>query len=714
MTSPNAIAEVGRWRGTLAALWHRVSAGRRFIERDRLFLWCPVLLGGGIALYFSLPAEPPVWIAATAFGVAAGGACLARRAGPLAALCLGLAFVAGGVAAAGWRTDRVAAPVLQQATGPVTVEGRIVSGGVGEGRQRYVLEALRIAALAPDAVPHRVRISLSRRADAPRLLPGDWIRIRASLRAPPPPAAPGAWDFARQSWFQGIGGVGFALGHPTLIDAPPDDRAGGFAAWLAGVRHAVAARIVAAREGVTGAVAAALLAGDRSAIPERILTAMRESGLAHLLAISGLHIGLVAGLVFFAVRALLALSPRLALAVPIKKWAAVAALIAAAGYLLLAGASVPTQRAFVMATFVLLAVVVDRNSLSVRLIAWAALLVLVIAPESLLGPSFQMSFGAATALIATYEALRRPLARLAARTGFVGRPALYLAAVALTSLVAGLATGPFAVYHFNRFADYGLLANLGAVPVMGFWVMPWGLISLLLMPFGAEQIGLVPMGWGIDAILWVAEAVAALPGAVTLVPAMPTSALGLIAVGGLWLCLWRRRWRFFGLVGVAAGLLVAAAAVPPDILVDGDARLMASRAPDGALTLSSRQRARFVGGVWLRRAGQARAETWPWRAPDGVTGLACDEAGCVQHMAGQVVAFVRDPRALAEDCRSADVVVSLVPVRRACPRPHLVIDRFDLWRRGGHAIWLDQNGPTVETVAAARGDRPWVAQRSGR
>ena len=273
-------------------------------------------------------------------------------------------------------------------------------------------------------------------------------------------------------------------------------------------------------------------------------------------------------------------------------------------YLLLSGATVPTQRAFVMTGVVLLAIMLDRTSLSLRLIAWAALALLLLAPESLLGPSFQMSFAATTALVAGYELLRPTLVGWGARAGFAFRPLLYLACILLTSLIAALATAPFALYHFNRIADYGLAANLVAVPVTGLWVMPWGVLALLLMPLGLEQLALVPMALGIDAVTWIAHTIADLPGAVRLVPAMPTLALVLIAGGGLWLCLWRRRWRLAGLAGLVAGALVMAHHPTPDILVDGGAKLVAVRAPDGELRLSSHQRARFAGQTWLRRAGQ--------------------------------------------------------------------------------------------------------------
>jgi competence protein ComEC len=456
------------------------------------------------------------------------------------------------------------------------------------------------------------------------------------------------------------------------------------------------------------------MTGARGAIPEETLTAMRDSGLAHLLAISGLHVGLVAGLLFFGIRALLALVPALALHYPIKKWAAAAAALGAFAYLALTGASVPTQRAFLMVGLVLLGILLDRSALSFRLIAWAAVVVLAVAPESLLGPSFQMSFGAVVALIAAYEVLRDRWRRLFGGRGVIAWAGQQISGASLSSIVAGLATAPFAVYHFNRIAWYGLAANVVAVPLTALWIMPWALLAFALMPFGAEALALAPMGWGIEVMLAVARGVAAWPGAVSLVPVMPTGALVSMALGGLWLCLWRRSWRLLGVVPILAGALAGALAVPPDILASGDAKLMAVRDGTGGLYLSSGRVRRFDAGVWQRRLGIADSETWPRLGQAAEGRLSCDPLGCIYRAHGEVVALTGDARALADDCAVASVVISREPVRGRCKGPELVIDRFDLWRNGGHAIWLGEKEIRVETVRDRRGDRPWVRQRGRR
>ena len=750
------------------------------LERERWVLWLPASLGLGIGVYFLLPAEPPLWSGGTALAVCVTmGVLVRRRTVPLlTALALGMA--AAGFAVAQWRTAAVEAPTLTKRLRPTGVTGRVVKVEILASGSRVTLERLNIGRLAPKDTPERVRLRL--RGRQPDVEPGDWLKLLAVLTPPPPPAAPGAFDFQRQSYFRRLGGVGFSLGAASVTRRAGSE--GGFILALVRLRQHISQRVLAGLEGTPGTIAAALMTGTRGAIPADVLAAIRNSGLAHLLAISGLHIGLVARILFFSLRGALALVPPLVLRYPIKKWAAAAAIPGALAYALIAGATVPTQRAFLMIGLVLLAVLFDRRGLSMRLVAWAAVIILVVQPESLLGASFQMSFAAVAALIAAYEVVRdrRRLDDDGSRI-WPRRVLLYIGGVALTTVIAGTATAPFAIYHFNRFAVFGLVANLLAVPVTALWIMPWAVVAFLLMPVGLEGLALAPMGTGIEVVIWVAETVSAWPGAVALVPAMPAWGLVAVAVGGLWLCLWRRRWRLLGIAVVAfllmpvgleglalapmgtgievviwvaetvsawpgavalvpampawglvavavgglwlclwrrrwrllgiAGVGAAMASIlvtqPPDVMVDGRGRLMAIRTAAGVLSVSSRTTARFDREVWLRRVGQEEVgPAWPRPGPSADGRLACDSLGCILRARGHVVALVTSPDALAEDCWVADVVVSTVPVRGPCPSARTVIDRFDLWREGAHVLWLEEAGTRVESVNGERGKRPWV------
>lgn len=443
---------------------------------------------------------------------------------------------------------------------------------------------------------------------------------------------------------------------------------------------------------------------------------MRASGLAHLLAISGLHIGLVTGVLFFGLRAVLALFPILALRYPIKKWAALTALLGGVGYMMITGATVPTQRAFLMAGLVFLAVLVDRAAISMRLVAWAAMVVLLIAPESLLGPSFQMSFAAVIALVATYETVRPGMIGLRGDGGLARRLWVYILGVALTTLVAGLATAPFVIYHFNRVAAFGLAANLGAVPITALWIMPFSVLGYLLMPLGLEQFALVPMGWGIDGVMKIARAVAAWPGAAVQVSALPVGALVLVSLGGLWLAIWRTQLRWAGFALVLIGIAVGMAARAPDVLIAGDARGFAVNDPVAGFIFAGEKPPRFERETWLRRAGTTDAAT-AWTIPPHETSgpLSCDASACIYRSASHVVSLIRDPGAALEDCTLADVVVALEPLGRlGCRGSARIIGRFDLWRKGAHAIWLGTEGIRIRSVAETRGKRPWVRERKTR
>jgi competence protein ComEC len=679
-------------------------------ERARWALWLPVALGLGIAVYFALLSEPPLASGAAALGLSLVALWPARRHPALVAPAVGFVAVSLGFSAAQLAAWSSAAPVLDRRLGPVAVEGRVIEVDLLPEGRRLLVEPRRIGRLAESETPRRIRIRL--RSGGEALTPGEWFKARAILMPPPPPAMPGAYDFQRQAYFDRLGAVGFAVGPAERLEPPPGEGPAGWRIWVARLRHAMTERIIAVLPGGTGGVAAALITGEMGPIPAELNQAYRDSGLAHLLSISGIHMSLVAGIAFVALRALFALIPPLVLRHPVKKWSAALAMVLVGAYTLLAGAPVPAQRSFFMIALVLLAVIVDRLQLSMRVVAWAAVVVMLWTPVGMMGPSFQMSFGAVIALIAFYETWNGRIAAWREGRGPIGHVLLYFFGIAATTVIATAATTPFAVYHFNRFALYALPANAVAVPLTGFWVMPWAMIACLLMPFGLERWGLVPMGWGVDAINGVAEMVAAWPGAVYLVPSMTELGLALVALGGLWLCIWRQRWRNWGVLPILAGLATAGLGRAPDIIVTGDAQLMAVRSADGDYLLSRDKGNRIAEETWTRRAGAERGATWPEHGASADGRLTCDAEGCIYRAAGQRVALIRRGEALIEDCGAVDLVISPVPVRRACPGAGIpVLDRFQLLRAGAHAIWLSPAGIRIESVDGGRGERPWVPRR---
>jgi competence protein ComEC len=683
-------------------LWLQGAAAMLAAERPRWILWTPVAAGTGIWLYFALPLEPPRLLAFGLPGLAAAGLLAAWRRGRGQPAALALLMIMVGFAAGAVRTALVDTPLLRGEMGPVWVEGRVVAVDQVETALRLLLAEPQIERLTPAETPRSVRVRLHRGDTAPPPA-GARVRVLAVLNTPPEPAAPGSFDFRRNAYFQGIGGVGFAL---RRFDRLPDNRGG--PTWsdeAERLREAIARRVAARLSGPRGAVTTALLNGEQTGIPDATMTAFRASGLAHLLSISGLHVALIAGLVFFLVRALLALWEGVALRFPIKKWAAGVALLATVGYMLLVGASVPTQRSVVMTGIVLLAVIVDRNALTLRLVALAALGIMLVQPESLLGPSFQMSFSAVTVLIVLFEGLQPHLQAAGSGAGSVRRGLLYLLGSVITSIAATAATAPFALYHFQQFTPYGVLANALAVPITSFWVMPAALVVYALMPLGWDGWAIDAMGWGVAAVLWVADRVAALPGALMWLPAMPPVGLGLVVAGGLWLCLWQQSWRWWGLGALALGFATVPLAARPDLLVSADGDLVAVRDGDGALTVSSGRRNKFEAEVWQHRDG-TDAKPAVWRAGSRPGGwLDCTAALCRYRPPGLEIAIVREADGLAEGCAGGALVVNLVPGAE-CPAIR-VIDRTALAARGAHAVYLHGATPEIETARPGPRARPW-------
>lgn len=699
------------WAPTRAELGARL-ADWTGAQRGRFGLWLPVGFGAGIALYFALAVEPARWIGPLA--VTGGLALMVARAGAVRVAGLVLVCLAAGLSMAQWSSERARAPVLERDYGPRPVEGRVVVLERRAQGPRVTLDRVFAPGLAPEDTPARVRVVL-RRDDAEAVAIGQRLRVLARLRPPPPPVLPGAYDFQRRAWFDRLGAVGFALGGAQAVPGKgthglPERLLIG----LGALRDRVGGRARAVLPDQTGAVAAALITGDRSALAPDTLAAMRDSGLAHLLAISGLHIGLVGGLVFAGLRFALALIPWVALRFPIKKWAAAGTIAATFFYMVLAGATVPTQRAFLMAAIAALAVMADRDPFSPRLVAVAALVVLALAPQELVGPSFQMSFAAVVALVAVYEAQADRLAGWARDAGPARRAGLYLLGVGLTTVIAGFATGLFALHHFGRFADYGLIANLAAVPLTAFWVMPAGIAAMLAMPFGLEAGPLHLMGLGIDAVLWVARGVASWPGAVREVPAMPVWGLAVGTLGGLWLCLWRGRARWAGLAGLAGALLSIALTAPPDAMVSPTGRLVGVvEENQGArvLWLTSTRREGFAADIWAETLGGASTQAFA-RADVAAPGTPrCDAQGCVAGLGTLTLAIPATPEALGEDCARADIVITPLWVGRWCAPRELLIDGARLRAQGAHALYFDDTGWRVETVRDRRGARPWTGPR---
>ena len=671
-------------------------------QRGHLFPWVPVCMGFGIAAWLAWRGEPTPAAYWTGFALALVGLALWRSrglvAGPLGAALLAAAL---GFLAIGARSDRVAATVLAYPYhGPV--EGRVVMIDRSQSdKLRITLDQVRMGRLSAARTPGLVRISLHGPPAEDPTLPGTRLRLKAYLAAPDGPVEPGGFDFRRMAWFRGLGAVGYSRDPPEIL-APPDPGA----LRVFRLRMAISASVQQALPGEPGSFAAAILTGDRAGIGKNTVQALRDSNLAHLLAISGLHMGLLTGFVFVAVRFALALVPGVALRVPGKKIAALVALAAAAFYLALSGGNVATERAFVMVAVMLGAVLLDRRAISLRSVAIAAIAILLLQPESMAEPGFQMSFAATAVLVAGFAALRdRGVMRR--MPGWV-RP---VAVLVVSSSLAGLATAPIAAAHFNRFADYGLLANLAAVPLMGTVVIPGAVVAAVLSPVGLQAPALWMMELGTRWILAVAHAVAGWPGAVTPVPQPAPWVLPLVALAGLVVVLLRGPTRLVGVLPMLAALWVWDGDSRPGLLIAADAGAVGLMGAEGR-AVSHARGSGFAVQSWLESDGdpatQAEAATRPGFA--GGKEVRLFRLGTVQgaHLKGKG-ATGRVPEA----CRQARLVVLAADYPGPAPTGCLVIDRKTLAATGPLAVTRRAPGWEVRATHP-REPRRWSGTAGGR
>ncbi|MBB3692754.1 ComEC/Rec2 family competence protein [Sphingomonas sp. BK580] len=670
-------------------------------ERDQLFLWLPVALGAGAALWFVLP-ERREWVALilVALGIASSAAASWRggRAAPFAAM-LGLA-VATGTTLAWTRARRVATPALDRPA-VVRFAGTVekVEPLPARGLVRVTLGTLHWER-SPHRAPLRLRVSLPQRAVPATLGTGAAMTVRARLMPPASPAVPGAYDAARAAWFDGVGASGRGYTPVALrgVGAP-------------GVRDRLTAHITAALAGSAGGIAAALVTGDMGAIAEGDSLAMRRAGLAHLLSVSGLHITATVGIVMAAVLRLLALSRRLALTGLLPLVAAGAGAVAAIGYTWLTGSQVPTIRSCVAALMVLAALALGREALTLRLVAMGALVVLLAWPEAVVGPSFQLSFAAVAAIVALHEHPRVRAALLARDEPWPRKWLREAASLLVTGAVVELALMPIAVFYFHQAGAYGAIANIVAIPLTTFAIMPAVAVALLLDALGWGAPAWWVAGRAIASLLWIAHTVAALPGAVRAIPAMPLGAFATMVAGGIWLTLWRTRWRYLGLAPIAIGAAWTLATPAPDLLVTGDGRHLAVRQADGGLALLRDRAGGYVRDALAQNGGI-----------DGVPGLLSEsnEARCnrdlcwwQRRVAGRwrrVLAtrsgYTVPAARLTRLCNAADVVVSERRLPRRCRARWLTLDRTALARTGGVAITFANE--RVVAVRSERDEHPWV------
>ena len=690
----------GYWKTRFSALLGGLE-GLLETERAQLPPWFVVGFGAGIAAWFAFDSRSK-WqaflclsAALSLVGFAQGGGRAGRALGWFTlAATLGCSLV---WARSAWVTQpRLDRPIVTHVTGTVQFVDHLAAR-----------ETVRLLVKPDDpALPPLVRVSIEEDKFPAGIAGGAAIQLRARLAPPPPMALPGTYDFARDAWFKGIGAVGKAMG-PVAVIRSADPR--GLDRVRERLRQHVASRLPENSAGI----AIALVTGDQNAVDENDAEAMRRSGLTHLLSVSGLHIAAVVAFAMLLTLKILALSERLALRFNLVLVAAAAAAAAGIGYTLLTGAQVPTVRSCVAALLVLAGIALGRDAISIRLIATGALIVLVFRPEALAGPSFQLSFAAVTAIVALHSTKWAQILLQRRDEGPFARVLRALAGIIATGLVVEMALMPLALFHFHRAGLYGVGANIVAIPLTTFVIMPLEAGALLLDAVGWGR----PLWWlcglSIDGLLRLAHAVSSAQGAVALLPSMPAWTFAAMVVGGLWLCLWTTRVRLAGLVPIAIGAVGAALAPAPDLLVTGDGRHLA--VVEGGKPMILRDRA----GDYVRSLlAEASGFDGDPDILDGQTSSDCSHDACVAVLRkGEAEWRLLATRSATRidwaeftiACRSADIVVSDRRLPRGCRPRWLRLDREALGRTGGVSIYLGDR-PWLDTVAERVANHPWAAK----
>ena len=666
-------------------------------------LWAPVALTFGIWTYFALPQEPALLL--TGFFMLLAIVLFWKARARMGLLLL--AILLSGFVLAKFRAEMIATPLLKATTGEIIVSGVVLDvERASERRRTIILQPNKIEGMTTTQLPRHLRLSNSNKNGEP--VTGDRIAFKARLSPIPSPTMPGGFDYGRQLYFNGIGGTGRITSKIDVLGSTTSA-----SLWLSGalnnLRQEIGSRIRQHLNGAIAAFAEAMITGERASIPKEINKSLQISGLAHILSISGLHMSLAAGGVFWVVRAFLALFPTIAQRWPIKKWAAGVALIFGFAYMLLAGSGAATQRSYIMLAVVFMAIIVDRPAISLRNLALAALLILILQPESAIQASFQMSFMAVMGLAAFFEYWNRPKPerdyRIESKKIFYTRKIYNIAlASILTTLIAGGFSSIPAAYHFGRLAPYGVLANGLAIPIISFAVMPFAVLSVVLMPLGLEAWPLAALGKGLEMVISISDGVAALPGAQRVIPQLPLASAIVLALGASILCLSVRQAKYAGCALLLSGFVMAQNNTFPDILIERTAANVAYRNNNGELVLANPHKGRFAAEKWL----QANGEETEFKEAVTRAGWACAGRSCRGEIKGKVIGYFMEGEGAAPSCAGLAMVIAAYPLRGACKSVTTRIDRFDVWRMGSHAIAVNGDLLHVTTARELSGNRPWV------
>jgi competence protein ComEC len=667
------------------------------LQRDSQFLWIPVFVGAGIITYFSNMIAISPELAASLLVQVGIAAILCRsfynhNKFPTLNLLsyyllLTITFFLLGITSASIRDYSTQTPLVEKDQFvEIRADIKSITRVSGGKAKRVLLENIDILDDNKDLALETIRLR-SYHFKGNDWSSGDRVQITAKLLAPSEPIIPNGFDFRTKARFDGLSATGFTIKDAILIKESKQNTLS-----LQLLREKISHSVYNVLDPDIAGIALALLTGERSGIDKDDNEAMRVSGLAHILAISGLHIGLVAGCVFFFVRLLLSIIPNLALHYPIKKWAAGLAILVAFMYMILAGGTVPTIRAFTMTALVLTAIILDRSAINLRLVAVAALIIMILTPETILGPSFQLSFAAVIALIAFYQGAGRQWLTNGNSYHPAWRSFYYLAGIIATTVIATLATAPFTISFFNRIALFSVFSNILAMPLMTFLVMPFGLLALILMPFGLSDLIWPIMGYGIENIITIARAIADYEYADLYMPSLSSTQQIIIGIGFVFLVLWRGNLRWLGGVAIFLILLANANTHFHRIYIDdkSDKALIVNTDVDAYYQFG--RIGRYAKKQWMSDVG-----TSPLTPVNNIP--SCDDFMCVYKTKSYIITFLKNPMFVSRACELSDIIIANFPINdRQCRKPSVIIDRFDSWKHGVHMIEFNEQDYRIFTV----------------
>ena len=570
-------------------------------DKDRRILWSPVLFGLGIACYFAFTLEPSKWLTLFVIETLIILAIVFRHRISILRILGFLAIIVAGFATIQLKSIWLNYPTEKLPSDTFYFKGQIVSVDTNyQGRKRFTLKNIQDF----DGKIYKGKYRITQRSKKDEAEIGDCVEMVGTISPLSKEVVVDGYQFDRKGYFEGLKGSGFAESRWFKISCSDIGKAKPVANIIANWRQKIVKHIQQILPSSEAAIASAIIAGERGAINEEQYTQYRNSGLAHFLSISGLHMSMLAGLMFFLVRFVIALFPKLALRIDSKKIAAIFAIILSLIYLFISGNAIPAQRAFIMTFVVLLGVLTNRRAISIQTISLAAFIILLVSPEVLVSASFQMSFAAVLGLIAFYEKISHYVQKFLNISGFrkwVRVILLYILGIIISDFIASVMTLPFAIYHFNMIAVYTTLGNFLAGPVIGLVIMPFVLLSLLFMPFGLDTIFLKITGFGISLVNQITFYIASLPNAAIQIPSIPHWGLVLIVGGGLWFIIWQAKWRYWGLFAIVIGLFSIITVRTPDIIIGPSAKAVAFKNKDDELEIASSRSGKFIKDVWKNK-----------------------------------------------------------------------------------------------------------------